>query len=176
MRQCLQQLFKLVLFTLLLTCPALSHPHTFIEVHPTIEIQDHKLSKMHVRWKLDEMTSMMLITELDANADGQFDEKENSFIYDNFFSSLKQYNFYTHILSHKKSIPIKPKNFKASIEKEHLIYAFDLEPFITVKDLQIAFFDLELFVGMMLEKKNIILKGVNTKNIEQLKKTLFGIK
>lgn len=176
MRQYIQQPFKIVLFVLLLTSQALSHPHTFIEVHPTIEIHDSKLTKMHIRWEMDEMTSMMLIAELDTNQDGEFNTTENTFIYENYFSSLNQYNFYTHILSNKKNIPIKPKNFKASIEKKHLIYAFDIEPLIAIKDLEISFFDLELFVGMMLEKKNIIFKGVDTNSIDQLKRNLFGIK
>ena len=69
---------------------SLAHPHTFIEIEPVVEIKNESINKLHIRWKLDEMTSMMLITELDSNANGKFEKRESDFIYENYFSSLDE--------------------------------------------------------------------------------------
>lgn len=166
--------FKTTLFLFIVT-NVFAHPHTFIEVEPTLEVNAKTSNKLHVKWKLDEMTSMMLIMELDINSNGKFEKDENDFIYANYFNSLKKYNYYMSINANDKSMRIEPKNFKASIENNKLIYAFDLEHKENIQNLKIAFFDTELFVGMILEKEFITLKGVNQENVNHLKKTIFGV-
>ena len=66
---------KIILF-LLLTITLFAHPHTFIEVYPTLEVKDSKFEKIHFKWVLDEMSSTILIMELDANGNGRIDKKE----------------------------------------------------------------------------------------------------
>ena len=169
-----QTIIKIALLTFVFT-NACAHPHTFIEVKPTMEIKENKIDKFHIKWILDEMTSMMMIMELDSNANGKFEKDENNFIYENYFQSLKDYNFYMELISNNKKLPIKPKNFKASIKNDRLIYTFDIEQKIDTKTLEIAFFDTELFVGMMLEKDYITLKGLKKEDINQFKQKVFGV-
>ncbi|WP_072681793.1 DUF1007 family protein [Arcobacter sp. LA11] len=171
----MNHVLKTIILLMLLFTKVFSHPHTFIEVKPTIEIKNEKIDKLHIKWILDEMTSMMLIMELDEDANGKFDKNENTYIYKNYFSSLEKQNFYMKILSNKSDVSINPKNFKASIEKDKLIYSFDIEQKIDTKNLKIDFEDEELFVGMMLEKDYIKLRGVNKSKMEQLKKEIFGV-
>lgn len=171
----IKQFFIKVILSIFLSISAFAHPHTFIEVAPTVEIKDKKIDKFQIKWTMDEMTSMMMIMELDSNDNKKFEEDENSFIYENYFSSLKNSNFYMTMTSNNKDIVIEPKNFKASIEGDKLIYTFDIEQKIDTQNLEIAFFDTELFVGMMLEKEYITLKGVDKGSINQLKKTIFGV-
>ena len=147
--------FFTIFFIFLISTKAFSHPHTFIEVEPTIEIKDEKIKKFNIKWTLDEMTSMMLIMELDKNANGKFEKDENSYIYDSYFSSLENQNFYMSINSNKKELIANPQSFKASIKNNRLIYSFDIQKDIDLKNLKIDFFDEDLFVGMMLEKDYI---------------------
>lgn len=154
---------------------AYAHPHTFIEVKPTIEIKNKKMNNLHIKWILDEMTSMMLIMELDEDGNKMLDKNENTYIYENYFSSLAKQNFYMKIFSNKNDILIKPKNFKASIKNDKLIYSFDIQEKIDTKNLKINFEDEELFVGMMIEKDFIKFTGANKNKIKKLKKEIFGV-
>jgi len=171
----MKNLVKKIILLILIFIYGHSHPHTFIEVKPTIEIKNEKINKLHVKWILDEMTSMMLITELDEDANGKFNKSENTYIYKNYFSSLENQNFYMKILSNKNNVSINPKNFKASIKNDKLIYSFDIEQKINTKNLKIEFKDKDLFVGMMLEKDYIKLSGVDKSKIEELKTKIFGV-
>lgn len=162
-------------FLLFIVTNAFSHPHTFIEVEPNIEIKDEKIKKFNIKWTLDEMTSMMLIMELDTDANGKFDTNENSYIFDNYFSSLEKQNFYMSINSNKQELTIKPNMFKASINNNRLIYDFYIQKNISLENLKIDFFDEDLFVGMMLEKKNIKINGIKKEEHNKLKEKIFGV-
>ncbi|MFK2822985.1 DUF1007 family protein [Arcobacter sp. YIC-80] len=164
-----------ICFFIFLTNEAFSHPHTFIEVKPTINIKKETIDNFNIKWIIDEMTSMMLIMELDTDANGKFDKNENKYIFENYFSSLEKQNYYMSIYLEKKNITIKPKNFKASIEKNRLIYSFNIENIKTLKNLKIEFFDKDLFVGMIIEKKYIKTIGLNKNKSEKIKKSVFGV-
>ncbi len=168
--------FIKISFLLLLVTQAFSHPHTFIQVEPTIQIKDEKINKFNIKWTLDEMTSMMLIMELDKNANGKFEKDENTYIFDSYFVSLEDQNFYMTINSDKQKIIVKPKMFKASIKDNRLIYSFDIQKDIDLKNLKIDFFDEDLFVGMMLEKDYIKINGIKKEKHNKLKKNIFGVK
>lgn len=168
---------KILIFILfLLTISSQAHPHTFIEVKPSIQVIKKQINKLSIKWVLDEMTSMMLIMELDNNANGKLEKDENTYIYENYFASLKKYNFYMEIDSKNKNLQLSPKNFKASIEKNQLVYSFDIEEKLDLKDLKINFYDEELFVGLILEKKYIEVLGLDKKYANNIKKNVFGVK
>ena len=119
----------------------------------------------------------MLIMELDTNGNGIFEKSENDFIYENYFLSLGEYDYYMHLLDNSEKLPLsQPKNFQASIDNGKLIYAFDIEQPLNTKNLQVAFFDMELFVGMIIKKEYITLNGIESKQINQFKKRVFGVK
>lgn len=132
----------------------LAHPHTFIEILPTISAKNTTIEKIHIKWRLDEMTSQLLVMEFDQNMNGKIDKKELIYIKENFFDSLEKYNYYSYIKINNKSVPTKPKNFKASIEKQmFVIYEFDLILNANKNDLQIDFSDDEMFTGFILKKE-----------------------
>lgn len=168
--------FITIFFIFLISTKAFAHPHTFIEVEPTIEIKDEKIKKFNIKWTLDEMTSMMLIMELDKNANGKFEKDENSHIYDSYFVSLEEQNFYMSVNSNRQELSIEPKMFKASIKDNRLIYSFDIQNNIDLKNLKIDFFDENLFVGMMIEKEYIKINGIKKEKQKKLKTTIFGVK
>jgi ABC-type uncharacterized transport system substrate-binding protein len=165
--------YLLLLFAIVNYCFA--HPHTFIEVYPTIEIKNNITTKIHFKWELDEMTSSMLIMEFDQNGDGKIDKKENFFIYASYFTSLKDYHFYTYLKVNNKiqSIP-KPKNFKSKIENNKICYSFDIKEKYNAKNLKFDFGDETFFVAMILKDKFIKLKGAKYKISELDTNSYFG--
>ena len=143
---------------------AFAHPHTFIEVYPTIIIKNDITEKINFKWKIDEMTSTMLIMEFDQNGDGKIDQNENKFIYENYFINLKDYNFYTDIkIKNKIQLFPKPKNFKTTIENNRVCYSFDIDKKYNTKDIKFDFGDEDFFVAMILKEEFVKVSGAKSK-------------
>ena len=155
---------KIIIFLLFFNNFVWGHPHTFIDLHPTLYVKDKTIFKTHIKWKMDDMTSAMLIMEFDVNADNQIDKEENSFVYENYFHSLQKSNYYMNILVEDKSI-ILPKisNFVASIEDNRICYSFDIIEDFDINKTKFEFYDKDFFVAFMLEKKFV--KAENKKVI-----------
>jgi ABC-type uncharacterized transport system substrate-binding protein len=151
-----------LLFFLLITTLLFSHPHTFIDIYTTIKKDNPNI--INFKWKLDEMTSSMLIMELDKNMDGKIDKKENRYIEDEYFSMFKPYSYYTFMFINNKKVKLpEPKNFKASIEKHQLCYAFDIEIKSDIKNIYFEFGDIDYYNALILKDKFIDAKGLKTK-------------
>ncbi len=151
-----------ILFILILSL--FSHPHTFIDVYPTIKVKDNSDTTVHFKWVLDDMTSTILIMELDEDADGEINEKENSYIYDEYFSSFKDYDYYTYIKVDGKDVKFpEPENFKATIENNKICYSFDIKLSYNIKKIIIEFGDSSYYVAMVLKEKFVDAKGLSVK-------------
>jgi len=145
---------KIIISFILLFNILYSHPHTFIEVYPTITVKNKITEKINFIWKMDEMTSSMLIMEFDVNANNKLDPEEQQYIYENYFNSLMDYNFYTDITVNSKveKFP-KPKNFKAFIENNKLCYSFEIEKKLNITKTLLDFGDPDFFIAMVLKKE-----------------------
>ena len=139
----------------------LAHPHTFIEVYPTIRVNDTSTSDINFKWVLDDMTSTILIIELDSNGDGEINEKENSFIEKEYFSIFKAYDYYTYVFLDGKKVKLpKPENFRATIENNKICYSFDIKLNHNIKDVAIEFGDSSYYVSMVLKNKFVNAQGL----------------
>jgi len=148
----------------LLISSIFAHPHTFIEVYPTLEVKDSKFEKIHFKWVLDEMSSTILIMELDANGNGKIDKKENDYIEKEYFSMFKDYGYYTYIKKDSKTIKLpSPKNFKATIENNRICYSFDIDGDYNTKNTIFEFGDSDFFVAMILKDEFVTIKGAKAK-------------
>ena len=154
-----------ILFTLLIFISSLfAHPHTFIEVHPTIQVKDDSSTTVHFKWILDDMTSTILVMELDQNGDGKINEKENSYIYREYFSIFKDYSYYTYIKIDGKNIEFpKIENFKATIENHKVCYSFDVHLNHNIKNTVFEFGDSDFYVAMVLKDKFVKAESLSTK-------------
>lgn len=133
-----------------------AHPHTFIDIFPTIDNKNNNIKTIHFSWSFDEMTSQLLIMEFDQNFNGKIDKEEISYIKENYFDSLSEYNFYTDIKLSNKSIKTKPINFKAAIKDNmRVTYEFDVVINKNKDDVKIEFYDTEMFTAFMLKKEFI---------------------
>jgi len=154
---------KLFFLFLLFFSSLFAHPHTFIEVHPTIEFKDNKTSVIHFKWVLDEMSSTILIMEVDKNGDGVISKRENNFIQKEYFSIFEDYSYYTHIKIDGKLIKnLKAVNFKATIENYKLCYSFDVVGNFSSNNTVLEFGDSDFYVAMVLKEKFLNIKGTSS--------------
>ncbi len=155
---------KLLFLIFIFISTVFAHPHTFIEVYPTLEVKDSKFSTIKFKWVLDDMTSTILIMELDANANGKIDKKENDYIEKEYFSMFKDYSYYTYIKVNNKDIePFTPKNFKATIENNKICYSFEIDTEFDIKKTYIEFGDSDYYVAMVLKQEFVDIKGASAK-------------
>lgn len=133
-----------------------AHPHTFVDVYPTIKTKNNQITHIKYKWVFDDMTSSMLLMEFDTNGNGKIDKDENDYIYENYFLPLGDYNFYTDIVVNGKvqKFP-KIKIFQASILDNKIIYEFIINKKINPKDTYIEIGDKDFFVAMVLKKKYV---------------------
>lgn len=155
---------KIVVFLALFTSLVWSHPHTFIDLYPTLHVKDNMITKIHIKWVMDDMSSSMLIMEFDENGNGKIDTDENQYVYENYFLSLIDYNYYINIIVNgKMTLLPKIQNFKATIEGNRVCYSFDLEKDYDIKNTRFEFYDEEFFVGIMLKKEFVTVKNKKVK-------------
>ncbi len=154
---------KQSIFLLLLVTTLFAHPHTFMDVYPTLKAKNSAKSSMNFKWVMDDMTSAILIMELDTNGNRKIDPNENKFIYKEYFSMFEEYDYYTYIKVNGKNVKLgEPKNFQASIEQGKICYSFDIELNAALKDTVIEFGDKSYYVAMVLKKEFINAEGYET--------------
>ncbi|MBE0496035.1 MAG: DUF1007 family protein [Campylobacterales bacterium] len=102
------------------------HPHVFVDA--SFDLTLHKTqADIHVFWRFDEMTSMMLLMDFDKNGDGKLDEEEVRFLQQEAFNHLASLNYYTFIAHHTTTpLLITPKHFQAHTDGLHVTYSFRL--------------------------------------------------
>ena len=156
---------KIIINFLLSTIFLYAHPHTFINIYPTLIQKDGYVKYLNIKWILDEMTSSMLIMEFDQNGNGKIDKNENDYIRDNYFMSLQDYSFYTYIKGRYKI-----DNFQANIKDNKIEYNFRFIPLkkTKVKGFKIEFYDEDFFVSMQLKEEFV------TQKIPHIVKDLDG--
>ncbi len=155
---------KSILILSLFISSLFAHPHTFIDVYPTVKMQSDSASVVNFKWVLDDMTSTILIMELDKNTNGKIDESENSYICDEYFSIFKDYSYYTYIKVLGKDIKFpEPENFRATIENNRICYSFDIRVEHNIKNIVFEFGDSDFYVAMVLKDEFVDAKGLDVK-------------
>lgn len=154
---------KIIIFLSTFLLSLYAHPHTFIEVYPSATIKDTKFTTLHFKWVLDDMTSTILITELDTNANGKIDKNENAYIEKEYFSMFKSYKYYTYIKVNNKDIKVQPQNFKATIQNNKLCYSFEVQGDFSTKNTFIEFGDSDYYVAMVLKDEFVKIENAKTK-------------
>jgi len=155
---------KSILLLILLHLSLFAHPHTFVDLYPTIKVQDNKITSLRFTWVFDEMTSSMLIMDLDTDMNQKIDTKENNYIYNNYFQSLADYGFYTFVTVNSKRVQLpEPTNFKANIKNHRISYSFDIVGSFDIRKTSFEFGDRDLYVAMVLKKEFVHIEGATPK-------------
>jgi ABC-type uncharacterized transport system substrate-binding protein len=133
----------LILFSPLLL---FAHPHTFIDVHPTLKEESITLA-----WVFDEMTSQILMMDFDTDHDMELDAQESERIYANNFASLYSFEYYTYLYRGAMKLPTPEAHaFSASVRNGRVAFAFTLSLPKGVD--RIMFYDEEMFSAFVLKE------------------------
>ncbi|MEA1916107.1 MAG: DUF1007 family protein [Campylobacterota bacterium] len=146
---------RIFIFFIFIHSLLFAHPHTFIDVFPTVKLSGDDGAKINFKWKMDEMASSMLIMDFDKNADATLDKDEVSFVYTSYFKPLDEYSYFTLFKVNGVEKPLKIENFNATIENNQLVYSFDIDIKNHNSKIELMFFDKEMFVAMILEKEYV---------------------
>lgn len=120
--------YTIIILTIILTLPAglHSHPHLFIK--PAIEVvkTGQNSAAIKMTWEWDKWWSREVIRECDKNRNGYFDTSEIKLVYDEFFSGIKSFGFFTQIYLNGKRVRFNSvNNFSAYINSDDIVtYSF----------------------------------------------------
>lgn len=84
-----------------------SHPHCFIVTSVRFIFSDQGLAKIRIDWDFDDFLAGQIISESDVDKNGRLNSAEKKFIKNNFFDSLAEESWFTHIKVNGKPVPIK---------------------------------------------------------------------
>ena len=142
----------------------LAHPHTFIDVYPTITLKNNTTSVVKFKWVLDDMSSSMLMMDIDKNGDGVINGSESSLIRREYFTILEDYDYYTHIKVDGQKINFpKAEHFKATIENHRICYSFEIILNTDMKNTVFEFGDSDFYIAMVLKDSFVKANGFDVK-------------
>ena len=166
---------KLLFLSILFFSALCSHPHTFIDVHPTINFKDNKTTSIHIEWVFDEMTSAMLIMEVDEDGDGEISPKESEYILKEYVSVFEDFGYYMYIKSAGKLLTnFKAVNFTAHVNNHKISYSFDIQGEFDANNTIIEFGDSDYYIAMVLKKEFVKVNGALSRVSEVDNDSYYG--
>ena len=144
--------------------PAAAHPHVWIDARASLVMADGLLQGVAVEWALDVFVSALLIEDFDSDGDGAFDAAETAAIYDQTFSGLAEYGYYTHLTVDGIDIgPSEVRDFSPAIAGDAVVYRFTVPLAVPVdptrERVELAFYDETYYVDVALVEPGIALVG-----------------
>ena len=162
----------LLLMVLIKVDPVISHPHVFIAQETTIVFDKKGLSGFKIHWTFDDMFSVMISDDFDADKNGDLDKKEVSTIKEKAFGYIGSYGYYTQIKIEGKPFEVKfVKEFNATLANGKLIYEFFIPCHVQAiknpKQIVISPYDPEYYSAIYFpDKKNLFFKNTDSFEIE----------
>jgi ABC-type uncharacterized transport system substrate-binding protein len=137
--------------------PAAAHPHVWIDAVATFLFEEGMLVGVRHHWEFDEMFGSYVIEEQDADRNGKLDGAEIASIQANAFSTLRDYDYFTHVRIDGKELPLhEVTGFAARIENSVLVYEFTLplpQPIDPVaSEFAAGIYDPEYYVEVLLDE------------------------
>ncbi|MGE4291418.1 MAG: DUF1007 family protein [Desulfovibrio sp.] len=132
-----------------------AHPHIFIDCAVTAVFDEHGLTGFRQQWTFDEMFSMGMVQEYDADHDGTFDPQEADKYRKEIFSILTEYHYLTVLsVDGADQQPDRALDFQLSLRGGKLCYRFFTPcrvPYAaTAHTVAITVFDEEYYADMAL--------------------------
>lgn len=146
---------------------AVAHPHVWVTGAATMRFQNDALTRIGMRWQFDAFFSQVLTGDFDKNKDGKFDADETSAMKEQVFTSLRDYDYFTHLrVNGTETTFDRVENFSTTTDKGELVYVFDLVLGAPVdlkgKDVKFSVYDPSIYVDIVLGgDKPLILEGLD---------------
>lgn len=171
---------RLVSLLMLWAVTAWAHPHSFINLFVTVEMEGDRIGKLTQKWVYDEMTSSILMMEFDADGNGVLDDAETAFVRDNYLDAIIEQGYFNHLTVGGKAVATPPARFEMALEKGRIAYLFifDYSQVSPALPLAVSFYDDENFVAFELKNEGVKLlpagKGADAKAV--LKDYVYTLK
>lgn len=141
-----QSLVKFLYFICLLGISALvyAHPHMFIDTRLEVRLDGNcpdgnRLDGLEITWYFDPMFTASIVNDFDEDGNNFFSEHEIDSIYENAFSNLADFDYFTFVNTNSTTLsPCTVEEFTVYMEGQTLVYRF-FAPFdIPISDVSFA--------------------------------------
>lgn len=148
----------LAIFLALDARPGASHPHVWVTGTASFKIEDTKLTRIGMRWQFDAFFSQVLGADFDINSDGIFDSEETQAMKNQVFTSLKDFDYFTHLRIESSTVEqtfAGVDNFSISDDRGEMIFTFELilnNPIDPTKEaVGLSLYDPSIYVDLILD-------------------------
>jgi ABC-type uncharacterized transport system substrate-binding protein len=165
---------KLLLsFLMLLSVASLfCHPHLFVEPSVKVLSSENTISGILVYWKWDLWWSMDVISECDLDKNFTLNAEEVELVYNDFFSPIRQYAYFTEItVAGKKQRINRVENFDAVINGDETVtYSFVFPINVEIKEkvpIRVLFNDRTIYTAFetnidTIENDHLLYRNIKT--------------
>lgn len=142
---------------------AAAHPHEFIDTRLVVHLDDCGIEGFHQYWIFDELFSAWIKEDFDVDRDGRFNRAELDTLYEETFSSIGEYGFFTRVLYQGREIPVtQVQNFFVEIKNGRAVYSFFAPLAMDIpesREIVIAVYDETFYTQIMFPPKKVEFKG-----------------
>jgi ABC-type uncharacterized transport system substrate-binding protein len=142
---------------------AAAHPHEFIDTRLVVHLDDRGIDGFHQYWTFDELFSAWIKEDFDLDKDGRFNAAELETLYEQTFSNLENYGFFTRVLYRGKEIPVtQVQDFFVEIKNGRAVYSFFVPLAMDIpetREIVIAVYDETFYTQIMFPPEKIEFKG-----------------
>ncbi len=155
----IKQIIATTWIVITVVIPLFAHPHIFIKPSIELLLSEKQIHGIKLTWEWDKWWSRDVINGCDKDKNGNLDDKEIPIVFKKYFSTLKDYNYFTDITINKKRHRISAINdFTAVIGNENIVsYIFTVPLSLMITDplqISVIFNDITIYVAF---DKNVTL-------------------
>ena len=104
---------------------AYAHPHMFIDTMLEIRLSGDRLEGLEITWFFDPMFTASIAGDWDEDGNGSFSEREVGLVYENAFSNLADFDYFTYVSSGNTTLsPSVVEDFTVFMDGQTLVYRF----------------------------------------------------
>jgi len=163
MRAPIRILLSALVALLLGAVPCLAHPHVYVDVSLTFELDENGLAALREDWLFDDLFTNAILAELGLDPAALATPEGQAAIKAGAFDNLSNFDYFTFLENAGEQLPINGvRDFKASLREGRLAYAFTVPvnlPAAAMRGFRAAVFDREYYTDMLLLEERIALAG-----------------
>ena len=104
---------------------AYAHPHMFIDTKLEVRLSGDRLAGLEITWFFDPMFTASIVNDWDENGNGSFSSSEVELVYENAFSNLADFNYFTYVSTGNTTrSPSAVEEFTVFMDGQTLVYRF----------------------------------------------------
>ena len=97
----------------------------FIDTRLEVRLSGDRLDGLEITWYFDPMFTASVVNDWDENGNGSFSEREVDLIYENAFSNLADFDYFTYISTGNTTLsPGSATEFTVFMDGQTLVYRF----------------------------------------------------